>query len=532
MQSRIAGKTREHGPRRDRPAAGARGYSEPAPAQWQRDLAGDVAQRTAMPGEPATPSAARAPARSDATGLPARLKAGIEALSGMSLDGVRVHHDSPKPARLHALAYTQGRDIHVAPGQAQHLPHEAWHVVQQAQGRVAATRQMKQGVPLNDDRGLEREADIMGQRALSTPLAEGTVLRTPQALTAVAQRYATHDDIPGLRVSQHEEFATTADNKVLVATKLAVSRANVELRRAGALTLLQLGELYTADAYLVTPTINPRVLKSRIWQRMQDNQPQDGFRSFADCFRTAATVGGVDPGARNEPPMILNLPTGPLPVMSVATGRGYGAPNLAARAAASFFLHALPAFDVTLGALAVTAERTAIRTQIALFGRLAGAPKIIAGHNAYKLILAHADSRDRFVPQFGVNGAAAPVVGTMLTQFNDPAEKEALGGDRWNFHWAGVVMVDGSDYVTLENCAVELEEATAIEMLENVDIYTDNIANPQLRGVRNQRDTKQDMLNNRWYFKLYGADAQSFHTEMLADPHATPSALTLPLRKQ
>ena len=29
-----------------------------------------------------------------------------------------------------ALAYAQGSDIHLAPGQEQHLPHEAWHVVQ------------------------------------------------------------------------------------------------------------------------------------------------------------------------------------------------------------------------------------------------------------------------------------------------------------------------------------------------------------------------------------------------------------------
>ncbi|AJC22312.1 hypothetical protein RO07_20755 [Pandoraea pulmonicola] len=40
------------------------------------------------------------------------------------------------------------------------------HVVQQAQGRVKPTMQMKEGVAINDDSGLEREADVMSEKAL------------------------------------------------------------------------------------------------------------------------------------------------------------------------------------------------------------------------------------------------------------------------------------------------------------------------------------------------------------------------------
>jgi hypothetical protein len=99
--------------------------------------------------------------------LPDNLKSGIENLSGMSMDGVLVHYNSSKPAQLQALAYTQGVDIYVAPGQEKHLPHEGWHVVQQMQGRVQPTFQMKgMGVGVNDDPGLEREADEMGGKAL------------------------------------------------------------------------------------------------------------------------------------------------------------------------------------------------------------------------------------------------------------------------------------------------------------------------------------------------------------------------------
>lgn len=101
---------------------------------------------------------------SNTTGLPDLLKAGVERLSGVSLDDVKVHYNSRKPAQLQALAYTQGAEIHVAPGQERHLPHEAWHVVQQLQGRVRANAQLK-GMGLNDEPGLEREADAMGARA-------------------------------------------------------------------------------------------------------------------------------------------------------------------------------------------------------------------------------------------------------------------------------------------------------------------------------------------------------------------------------
>jgi hypothetical protein len=100
------------------------------------------------------------------TGLPDDLKSGIENLSGFPMNDVKVHYNSDKPAQLQAHAYAQGTDIHIASGQEKHLPHEAWHVVQQKQGRVQPTLQMKGNVNVNDDDGLEREADVMGGRAL------------------------------------------------------------------------------------------------------------------------------------------------------------------------------------------------------------------------------------------------------------------------------------------------------------------------------------------------------------------------------
>ena len=100
------------------------------------------------------------------TGLPDDLKTGIENLSGFAMDDVKVHRNSNKPAQLQAHAYAQGTDIHLAPGQEKHLPHEAWHVVQQKQGRVKPTLQLKGKTAINDDAGLEQEADQMAQKAI------------------------------------------------------------------------------------------------------------------------------------------------------------------------------------------------------------------------------------------------------------------------------------------------------------------------------------------------------------------------------
>jgi hypothetical protein len=101
------------------------------------------------------------------TGLPGNLKNGLENLSGYDMSHVRVHFNSSKPAQLKALAFAQGSDIHLGPGQEKHLPHEGWHVVQQMQGRVNPTIQLKKDLDANYDVSLEKEADLMGMQALT-----------------------------------------------------------------------------------------------------------------------------------------------------------------------------------------------------------------------------------------------------------------------------------------------------------------------------------------------------------------------------
>jgi hypothetical protein len=116
------------------------------------------------------------------SGLPEGLKAGVEFLSGQAMDDVQVHYNSARPAQLNAQAFARGNHIHLGPGQERHLPHEAWHVVQQKQGRVVPTQRSGRGVPVNADPALEREADAMGARAASPGSPAGrTAMARPAA---------------------------------------------------------------------------------------------------------------------------------------------------------------------------------------------------------------------------------------------------------------------------------------------------------------------------------------------------------------
>jgi hypothetical protein len=131
--------------------------------------------------------------------LPERLKAGIENLSGITMGDVKVHYNATKPLQMQALAYTQGTEIQVGPGQEQCLAHEAWHVVQQKQGRVQPTMQMEDNA-VNDSPGLEAEADLMGSEALQgnaiTQRNEGIAQNGPRTEMPVIQRTVHGPETP------------------------------------------------------------------------------------------------------------------------------------------------------------------------------------------------------------------------------------------------------------------------------------------------------------------------------------------------
>lgn len=142
-------------------------FAEPVRPPAQLKSEGSTPALTRRTVAEAAPAVAPAP-------LPAPLRSGAEALGGFSLADVRVHRDSPEPAKLGALGFARGSDIHLGPGQERHLPHEAWHVVQQKQGRVTATTQLK-AIGIDDDAALEAEADRLGSVAAGEVAASETL---------------------------------------------------------------------------------------------------------------------------------------------------------------------------------------------------------------------------------------------------------------------------------------------------------------------------------------------------------------------
>ncbi|MEI7025313.1 eCIS core domain-containing protein [Paenibacillus sp. y28] len=109
--------------------------------------------------------------KTNTNGMSPEVQGKMEKAFNSDFSGVKIHEGSDA-SEIGALAYTQGSDIHFAPGRYQPntqsgqelLGHELAHVVQQRQGRVRPTTQAK-GIPINDDAALEKEADQLGSKA-------------------------------------------------------------------------------------------------------------------------------------------------------------------------------------------------------------------------------------------------------------------------------------------------------------------------------------------------------------------------------
>ena len=114
------------------------------------------------------------------TRLPGEVQAKMEGSFGTSFGGVNIYKNDDGATQAGALAYTQGNNVHFAPGQYNPLTqagqeligHELTHVVQQREGKVQSkshikkeTKAEKQAVSVNNSPTLEQEANIMGKKA-------------------------------------------------------------------------------------------------------------------------------------------------------------------------------------------------------------------------------------------------------------------------------------------------------------------------------------------------------------------------------
>jgi len=89
-----------------------------------------------------------------------QMKQAAQDVTGVDYSNVDVELDSSDPEKLNAKATRQGKDIKIGKGNEESLPHELAHI---QQGKVPVTTQ-KDGMPINDDESLEKQADKVGQK--------------------------------------------------------------------------------------------------------------------------------------------------------------------------------------------------------------------------------------------------------------------------------------------------------------------------------------------------------------------------------
>lgn len=278
------------------------------------------------------------------------------------------------------------------------------------------------------------------------------------------------------------------------------------------------------------------------------NKSSDVYLSHADCHMTAQTIMG----STDEPSSVANYELGvvggldPLddsalaklkPIPKPDTESGKMSDHGGNRVLDRFLMTALPVFagrleDALKSRPKDHEEASALPDIFKTTAEGIRAGVIEGAGNAvdtvkklrleYRKIIANRQLAHMFGAIFKVNEFIEPKIGQALAQFNDEAQKKAEdiagikredeierrrlageapavdtlpreGRDLWNFHWAGVIMKDGGDYVTLENLSVEL---TSVK-------------------------------NELWYFAMYGPGEQSFHTQASKDSHVGNYPLTL-----
>jgi hypothetical protein len=229
-------------------------------------------------------------------------------------------------------------------------------------------------------------------------------------------------------------------------------------------------------------------------EKLETPGANDLFLTIRDCHNTARLIMG-DLGVTQKREKVLTrggdgapmkLEPGPADTYTFATVAQQGANALLKHAFRNF------------GAIIAQQEHRDDNIERSVAEIAGAAWNYTKAMSVYQAIQAHPQLGPLFNRSFAVNDQARAAVGQALTQVNDENERTAsvagtLGKDLWNFHWAGVIMADGDDYVTLQAVADQMKTG-----------FTFN-----------------------WWFKVYGQGAQSFHTEEKEDPHVGSRPLTL-----
>jgi len=474
--------------------------------------------------------------------LPEPIQKKMESFFNTNFADVRIHvgHEA---LSIGALAFTHGTDLYFAPGQynpqsthgQQLLGHELTHVVQQRAGRVR--NPLGSGVAVVQDPALESEAERMGLRAASASLPIQAKPAGTQQVVAPA---------PG---TVPPPTAVAANGAILPARSQAGDP--VQRKPGPILPAKPPSQGQTVPASFSHPQVQPKMPHSAgrvgnagvIMRYRHLTEDRGGFgdwweetrysndammyvRGPRELYASADVVTAANQkltlarslirlrhvAGENPPDFLTNLGRVYLEldrprvqeIRQIAASENRTVPDdqIANLTKTLSDCHVtsqmvMGSVDSQRGTSLEVAFLGAGRTVVPVEG---GEP--IANRLATAVIGDWNQYRERGRNAAGINERAQIEVGLALTQVNDPVEKIQAGAqrlDKWNFHWAGIILETDSDYVILENFAL---------------------------------DSLTLMWNEAWRFRMHSkvnAD-QSFHAENTRGPYATATTFTVAVK--
>jgi hypothetical protein len=457
--------------------------------------------------------------------LPEQVRRAMERSFHADFGAVRIHED-PHVAALGAEAYTRGADIAFAPGRYQPesaaglelLGHELAHVVQQAQGRVRPTLQAR-GLPINDDEGLEREADALGARAASGELGLGSSTLAVAAATpsAPAQGYFRRSLGPNdihvsdaknafieqdpsplfslgetssasyrnwsvsplrgveMLVADDQQMAiqdTSGEPKEFYATREVIERSNSMLETAGSVVGLH---IHTDNSILLQRGGSPL---NMVRPYLKHSEPDDIPRFAVNCNVLASQITRA---SMAEYEFVLTDET------------GENSKRFSVEGNSSAAIRSLADYLSTRSNL--PSRKAAKKTITSMIGTkdLEGEAPQIRNINSN-------------APRLGANENASPEVGEAYATFSHrpPIDwgRKSLN-HHWGYHFASVVAKSGEDAITLENYRreTELKHSLLTFLLDQRRELDEEIAKA-LREVLNEHSGEEQTSRSKLWREL------------------------------
>ncbi|TRX59499.1 DUF4157 domain-containing protein [Fulvivirga sp. M361] len=404
--------------------------------------------------------------------LPHVIQKKMEESFNTDFSSVKIKTNSAQAKSFGALAFAQGENVHFAPGQfnpesskgQELIGHEFAHVVQQRQGRVQAGQSN-----INDDPGLEKEADTAGVRAArGEPSAIGSIEQQATANSKGPIQGYFVDNIRSDNYRVADDLSATVKvgypNHVMYLASGKAATSNSALKSVG--SGIKLKEM--SPTIEVSDGTKKKTLKKVLPENLQNSTAGTAMDLWADCGKSAGVVVGSESrvGMYQSPGSGATIETaaqGPSSmrgeIMNAWLNHTYGLSTTSASKKTKIkkVLDAVTVIDAKLGVLASdysTATTPSDKDKIIKDYILENDKKTEVLWTYYNGLT---PSEQASIDQdLAINRYAVPEVGEGYTMASGGSPVPGYESDTWNFHWGGVVAEsdDKKDKVTLENYAV------------------------------------------------------------------------------